>query len=251
MLSRACPAHNAWAQEASPPSQSKLRKPPRVNNDKDFFLSKKKNAISGDPEAAAGSGLCSAAWKTQLLHRNVTTFHQMAETQHHVEQTLNKVPPFFSEHTVVRVLALFSNPAITLFRTCHHPYTIKTPLNTHLLDTLWRRVQNESICNSSSAAIREQTLKVGTSLSVWWWSFSGCKKCLCKWERELPYVCAGEGDSFRLACERELSYWKMRSTLDGSGNPSFHLQSCQVQCDSLLLDPQPTLKHISCLRTST
>lgn len=74
VLSRACPSHNVQAQEASPPSQSKLRKPPRVNNEKDFFPQEKEKCqqrgAQADPKAAAGSSLWSTACKKQMLHRN-------------------------------------------------------------------------------------------------------------------------------------------------------------------------------------
>lgn len=91
-----------------------LRKPPRVNNEKDFFLRKKKDkcqqqGVQTDPKAAAGPGLWGAAWKTRVLHRNFK-FHQAPQTQHHTEPTTNKVPPSLSEHPVISISSVFAKP---------------------------------------------------------------------------------------------------------------------------------------------
>lgn len=150
-------------------------------------------------------------------------------------------------------------------------------------------MQNDSISNSSSIAIREQTQKVVTPFLLWWWSFLGCRKCPCKWERELSCICTGEDDSFKLACEGDCATGSKTDSPRGLYGTSQRLASpgkqdfvpfswsspcvsawswvlwtaqgtlpwftvgcnvSQVQCCSLLSDPQPTLKHFSCLRTS-
>lgn len=70
-----------------------------------FSTGKRKRHQQGaqtDPEAAAGSVFWSAASEKQMLHRNFM-FHEMAKAQHCTEQTVNKVPPSLSAHTIISI----------------------------------------------------------------------------------------------------------------------------------------------------
>lgn len=100
--------HTVKTQEASPASQSKLRKLPRVNNAKDFFPQEREKCqqrgSQPDPKAAAGPGLytvksrCSTGTSLQASPRRRDTVPHKGHNQSAPNQCLNALLLVFDQY---------------------------------------------------------------------------------------------------------------------------------------------------------
>lgn len=109
------------------PHKASLGNPLGLTMKRIFFLSKKKNAISGGLRVTLmlQQGLAFGAWhgKRRCSTRTSPSFIKWL-TQHHAEQTLNKVPPSFSEHSHQSFSIIFQPSDFTTAtwvwqQTCH------------------------------------------------------------------------------------------------------------------------------------